>query len=109
MIQVTNLTTGVISIGEEEFVILPLATISVPEDRYTALLSEFMALKNASQISIVTSSVVPSYLLTKTRTQITGAGTTYTPVQVFGGIIHRVTTGMVVDHLPTAADLISAM
>jgi len=109
MVAITNLTTGIVTVGENEFVIPASGTIDVPDVRYEALKNEFLALVGAGQISI-SSIETPSFIVKKTRTEISGPAVTYTPTQVLGGIIHRVVAGgPVIDVLPTASDLVAAI
>lgn len=110
MVQVTNLTSGVITFGENEFVILPGSTIEVSDDRYEALKTEFTALETGGQINVDVLTT-PSYMVQKTETVLTDAAAIqYSAAAIIGGIINRTATaGDWLDQFPNPANLVAAI
>ena len=110
MVEVTNVTGGVITVGENEFIISPFSTLQVPDDRFAALQEEFIALSVGGQINY-SAITTPYYMIRKSEAvRVDAAAIQYTATEILGGLINRTpTAGDWTDQFPSPANLVAAI
>lgn len=102
---IKNVSSAVVSVGNQEFVFLPGQELAISLVDFERLKSEILAL--SAELVVSASSTTYSAVGNKTRTQVTGGAQALTTAAVIGGNIHRITvgTGVITDTLPSASDL----